>query len=144
MASDALTVSGVDAFYGDSHVLHGVGFTLRAGELLGLLQILQSESRPFRAAVSGDVVDVSGQRTIRPDVNLTAIANRVGGTARQEARAQNKVLRNHGGVIDSRFESPRRHDGLKRARPRPGRSVDDRAARHDVAVFVVEAQLEPG
>ncbi len=37
MASDALTVSGVDAFYGDSHVLHGVGFTLRAGQLLGLL-----------------------------------------------------------------------------------------------------------
>jgi branched-chain amino acid transport system ATP-binding protein len=37
LASDALSVSGVDAFYGDSHVLHGVGFTLRAGELLGLL-----------------------------------------------------------------------------------------------------------
>ena len=37
MASDALTVSGVDAFYGDSHVLHGVGFALRAGQLLGLL-----------------------------------------------------------------------------------------------------------
>jgi branched-chain amino acid transport system ATP-binding protein len=37
LASDALTVSGVDTFYGDSHVLHGVGFALRAGELLGLL-----------------------------------------------------------------------------------------------------------
>jgi branched-chain amino acid transport system ATP-binding protein len=37
LASDALTVSEVDAFYGDSHVLHGVGFTLRAGQLLGLL-----------------------------------------------------------------------------------------------------------
>jgi branched-chain amino acid transport system ATP-binding protein len=37
LASDALTVSDVDAFYGDSHVLHGVGFTLRAGQLLGLL-----------------------------------------------------------------------------------------------------------
>jgi branched-chain amino acid transport system ATP-binding protein len=37
LASDALTVSGVDTFYGDSHVLHGVGFALRAGQLLGLL-----------------------------------------------------------------------------------------------------------
>ena len=37
MASDALTVSDVDTFYGDSHVLHGVGFALRAGQLLGLL-----------------------------------------------------------------------------------------------------------
>lgn len=37
MASDALTVSDVDAFYGDSHVLHGVGFALRPGALLGLL-----------------------------------------------------------------------------------------------------------
>jgi branched-chain amino acid transport system ATP-binding protein len=37
LASDALTVSKVDAFYGDSHVLHGIGFALRAGQLLGLL-----------------------------------------------------------------------------------------------------------
>jgi branched-chain amino acid transport system ATP-binding protein len=37
LASDALSVSGIDAFYGDSHVLHGVGFTLPAGKLLGLL-----------------------------------------------------------------------------------------------------------
>jgi branched-chain amino acid transport system ATP-binding protein len=37
LASNALTVSDVDAFYGDSHVLHGVGFALRAGQLLGLL-----------------------------------------------------------------------------------------------------------
>ena len=35
--NDALEISGIDAFYGDSHVLHGVGFTLQAGRLLGLL-----------------------------------------------------------------------------------------------------------
>ena len=29
--------SGVDTYYGDSHVLHGVGFALQAGRLLGLL-----------------------------------------------------------------------------------------------------------
>ena len=37
MASEALTVRDVDAYYGDSHVLHGVGFALQAGKLLGLL-----------------------------------------------------------------------------------------------------------
>ena len=37
MATDALDIAGIDAFYGDSHVLHGVSFTLRHGRLLGLL-----------------------------------------------------------------------------------------------------------
>lgn len=33
----ALSFEGVDTFYGDSHVLHGVGWTLRDGSLLALL-----------------------------------------------------------------------------------------------------------
>ena len=37
MATDALDIAGIDAFYGDSHVLHGVSFALRPGRLLGLL-----------------------------------------------------------------------------------------------------------
>jgi branched-chain amino acid transport system ATP-binding protein len=37
LATDALAISDIDAFYGDSHVLHGVSFTLRQGRLLGLL-----------------------------------------------------------------------------------------------------------
>jgi branched-chain amino acid transport system ATP-binding protein len=37
LATEALAVSGIDTFYGDSHVLHGVSFALRAGRLLGLL-----------------------------------------------------------------------------------------------------------
>jgi branched-chain amino acid transport system ATP-binding protein len=35
--TDALDISSIDAFYGDSHVLHGVSFTLKQGRLLGLL-----------------------------------------------------------------------------------------------------------
>ena len=35
--NDALTLRGVDAFYDDSHVLHGVDMTLRDGTLLALL-----------------------------------------------------------------------------------------------------------
>jgi len=35
--SEALALSGVDALYGDSHVLHKVSFTLNAGKVLALL-----------------------------------------------------------------------------------------------------------
>jgi branched-chain amino acid transport system ATP-binding protein len=37
LATEALDVSGIDAYYGDSHVLHGVSFSLQPGRLLGLL-----------------------------------------------------------------------------------------------------------
>ena len=37
MASDALALRDIDAFYGDSHVLHGVSLRLGEGRLLGLL-----------------------------------------------------------------------------------------------------------
>ena len=37
MASEALRIADVDSYYGDSHVLHGVGFALQPGRLLGLL-----------------------------------------------------------------------------------------------------------
>ena len=37
MEIEALRLVGIDAYYGDSHVLHGVGFGLRRGRLLGLL-----------------------------------------------------------------------------------------------------------
>jgi len=37
VANDALALDQIDAFYGDSHVLHGVSFRLGEGRLLGLL-----------------------------------------------------------------------------------------------------------
>jgi branched-chain amino acid transport system ATP-binding protein len=37
LATDALSLSGVNAFYGDSHVLHDVSFALGEARLLGLL-----------------------------------------------------------------------------------------------------------
>jgi branched-chain amino acid transport system ATP-binding protein len=37
LATDALTLSNIDTFYGDSHVLHGVSFNLQAGQVLALL-----------------------------------------------------------------------------------------------------------
>ncbi len=37
MATEALALSGINALYGDSHVLHDVSFTLNAGRVLALL-----------------------------------------------------------------------------------------------------------
>jgi len=37
LATEALAIADVDTFYGDSHVLHGVSFSLQPGRLLGLL-----------------------------------------------------------------------------------------------------------
>jgi branched-chain amino acid transport system ATP-binding protein len=37
LATEALALSGIDSYYGDSHVLHEIGFTLQPGHLLGLL-----------------------------------------------------------------------------------------------------------
>jgi branched-chain amino acid transport system ATP-binding protein len=37
LATEALVLSGIDSYYGDSHVLHEIGFTLQPGHLLGLL-----------------------------------------------------------------------------------------------------------
>jgi branched-chain amino acid transport system ATP-binding protein len=35
--TDALTISGLNAFYGESHVLHDLSFNLKRGQVLGLL-----------------------------------------------------------------------------------------------------------
>ncbi|MEP9353516.1 ABC transporter ATP-binding protein [Xanthobacter sp. KR7-65] len=37
MANDILELSNIDAYYGESHVLHGLSFSLGEGRLLGLL-----------------------------------------------------------------------------------------------------------
>jgi len=37
LSTEALSLSGVDALYGESHVLHGVSFNLNAGRVLALL-----------------------------------------------------------------------------------------------------------
>ena len=37
LAREALTLSNVNTFYGDSHILHGVGFALTEGHVLALL-----------------------------------------------------------------------------------------------------------
>jgi branched-chain amino acid transport system ATP-binding protein len=51
--TDALDIAGIDAFYGDSHVLHGVSFTLKPGRLLGLLGRNGAGKTTCMAAIMG-------------------------------------------------------------------------------------------
>src|SRR6201985_330592 len=37
LAAEALGLDNINAFYGDSHILHGVGFSLKEGHVLALL-----------------------------------------------------------------------------------------------------------
>jgi branched-chain amino acid transport system ATP-binding protein len=71
LARDALALSGIDALYGDSHVLHGVSLCLAEGRLLGLLgrngagkttcmNVAVGVLPPRRGAVSVFGADVAG------------------------------------------------------------------------------------
>jgi branched-chain amino acid transport system ATP-binding protein len=76
LANEALAVSGVDTFYGDSHVLHDMSFSLRPGRLLGLLgrngagkttcmSTVMGFLKPRRGSVQLDGESVAG---LAPDV----------------------------------------------------------------------------
>jgi len=79
LATDALVLSGINAFYGDSHVLHGVSFTLGEARLLGLLgrngagkttsmNVAMGILAPRGGAITVDGVDMTG----RPPEALSA------------------------------------------------------------------------
>ena len=53
MASDALLLDRVEAYYGDSHVLHAVSFALEGGHLLGLLGRNGAGKTTCMAAIMG-------------------------------------------------------------------------------------------
>ena len=60
MASEALRIRDVDTYYGDSHVLHGVGFALAAGRLLGLLGRNGAGKTTIMRLLAGHEVPSSG------------------------------------------------------------------------------------
>ena len=72
MASEALTLDGINAYYSDSHVLHDVSFSLGEARLLGLLgrngagkstcmNVTMGVLPPRRGRVVVDGVDVTGR-----------------------------------------------------------------------------------
>ena len=91
MAPDAITLTNVHSFYGDSHILHGVSFALQAGSVLallgrngagkttcistiiGLVAPREGEIRLFGEAISG----LSPERIARLGVGLVPQGRRV-------------------------------------------------------------------
>jgi branched-chain amino acid transport system ATP-binding protein len=59
--ADALVLEGVDALYGDSHVLHGVSLTLRPGRLLALLGRNGAGKTTCMSAIIGFVPPRAGE-----------------------------------------------------------------------------------
>ena len=62
--SEALRLEGVDALYGDSHVLHGVGLVLREGALLALLGRNGAGKTTCMSAIMGFVTVRRGSVTL--------------------------------------------------------------------------------
>ena len=62
--ADALVLHDIDAFYGDSHVLHRVGFTLRDGGLLALLGRNGAGKTTCMGAIMGFVRVRGGQVSV--------------------------------------------------------------------------------
>jgi branched-chain amino acid transport system ATP-binding protein len=72
LATEALTLSNIDAFYGDSHVLYGISFALGEARLLGLLgrngagkttcmNVAMGVLAPRGGKVTVDGVDMTGR-----------------------------------------------------------------------------------
>ena len=87
MATEALEIAGIDTYYGDSHVLHGVSFALKPGRLLGLLgrngagkttcmSTIMGFLKPRRGSISlyGEPVARAGARRDRPQGHLPGAA----------------------------------------------------------------------
>jgi branched-chain amino acid transport system ATP-binding protein len=72
-ATQALALSGIDAYYGDSHVLHGVGFALEEGRLLGLLGRNGAGKTTCMSAIMGFVKPRRG--------SITLFGEQIGGLA---------------------------------------------------------------
>jgi branched-chain amino acid transport system ATP-binding protein len=72
LASDALLLSDIDAYYGDSHVLHRVSLQLKKGRLLGLL----GRNGAGKSTCMSVVVGWMPPRRGRVTVNGTEVAGR--------------------------------------------------------------------
>jgi len=59
MSAPLLKVSGVDAWYGESHILHGIEFEVHEGELVTLL----GRNGAGRTTTLKAILGLSGKRT---------------------------------------------------------------------------------
>ena len=75
MAHDALSLDGIDAFYGDSHVLRGVSLRLAEGRLLGLLGRNGAGKTTLFNLITGELTPDSGAISLFGE-NITAVPSR--------------------------------------------------------------------
>jgi branched-chain amino acid transport system ATP-binding protein len=61
LALDALSLTNVHAFYGDSHILHGIGFSLQSGGVLALLGRNGAGKTTCISAIIGFLTPRSGE-----------------------------------------------------------------------------------
>jgi branched-chain amino acid transport system ATP-binding protein len=61
LAPDALSLTNVHAFYGDSHILHGIGFSLQSGGVLALLGRNGAGKTTCISAIIGFLTPRSGE-----------------------------------------------------------------------------------
>ncbi|HWI14070.1 MAG TPA: ABC transporter ATP-binding protein [Burkholderiales bacterium] len=64
MATEALQLEGVHAYYGDSHILHDVSFVMRAGRVLALLGRNGAGKTTCMGAIMGLVPPRAGRITL--------------------------------------------------------------------------------
>jgi len=78
MSAPLLKVSGVDAWYGESHILHGIDFEVQEGELVTLLGRNGAGRTTTLKAILGltgkrtGSIQVAGQETIGMPTNAIA------------------------------------------------------------------------
>jgi branched-chain amino acid transport system ATP-binding protein len=73
LATEALQLEGVHAYYGDSHILHDVSFTMHAGRVLALLGRNGAGKTTCMSAIMGLVPPRAGR--------ITLFGERIGGLA---------------------------------------------------------------
>ena len=59
--TEALSLEGIDALYGESHVLHGISFSLNAGRVLALLGRNGAGKTTCMSAIIGFLPPRSGE-----------------------------------------------------------------------------------
>ena len=139
MAIEALDVRGIDAYYGDSHVLHAVSFALEGGRLLGLLGRNGAGKTTCMAAIMGFLKPRRGSISLYGE----NVAPKVSKTLRDEAAGRQFLEREYTAIVAIRDPSVVQiHDyGLLASRCRRGDFAGDSGSVSASTAAVVRAMI---
>ena len=77
MAADVLSISGLNAWYGESHILHGVDFSVASGEVVTLLGRNGSGRTTTLRSIMGLVGRRAGSVKVNDDETVKMSPNRI-------------------------------------------------------------------